>query len=212
MVGQVLLHFLPLAPKHLHKAALETCSRDRLTNGQGAGDTQGYKSCAWQVRAGPGVSAGSQRQVNVLRLEKWGYSRVTNLASCTPKLSYGQRLRKKRKLQHGFTWFPWAHPLHGAGEPPLPTFFLQHNACAWGLLADLTNQMKSKKIIHKKCKNYKSKLMYFYVYNCPNDRYCLVPVCEKHRLNENVIYVPVNQHCLKTCQWIKISLSPGKNK
>lgn len=51
--------------------------------------------------------------------------------------------------------------------------------------------------------------MYFHVYNCPNDKHCLVLVSEKHRLNENVIYVPVNQHCLKIYQWIKISLSPG---
>lgn len=51
--------------------------------------------------------------------------------------------------------------------------------------------------------------MHFYVYNCPNDRHCLVLVCEKHRLNENVIYVSVN---MKTFQRIKISLSPGKLK
>lgn len=40
LVGQVLLHFLPLAPKHLHRAALESCSRDKLTSGQGAGGYQ----------------------------------------------------------------------------------------------------------------------------------------------------------------------------
>lgn len=48
------------------------------------------------------------------------------------------------------------------------------------------------------------------MYNCPNDRHGLVLVSEKHRLNENVIYVPENQHCLKTYQWIQISLFSWK--
>lgn len=179
--------------------------------GRELGATKGYKSCAWQVTAGSGVSTGSHRQVNVLRLEKWGYSRVTNLASRLPKPSYGQRLRKKRKLQHGFTWSPWAHALHGAGEPPLPTFFfLQHSACAWGPLADLTHQMKSKNIIHQNVKI--TNPNYFHVYNCPNDRHCLVLVSEKHRLSENqhCKSAPVNQHCLKTYQWIQISIFSWK--
>lgn len=66
-------------------------------------------------------------EVNVLRLEeKWGYSTVTILhapVSCVPKSSCDQGWGKRRELQRGFTCFPWAHALHGAGHPPLPTYF-----------------------------------------------------------------------------------------
>lgn len=52
--------------------------------------------------------------------------------------------------------------------------------------------------------------MYFHVYNCPNDRHCLVLVSEKHRFKENIIYVSVNQHGLEIYEPIKTSLSLGK--
>lgn len=178
--------------------------------GRELGGTKGYKSCAWQVTAGPGLSAGQQRQVNVLRLEKSGYSRVTNLASCLPKPSNGQRLRKKRKLQHRFTWSPCSPRGWGATSANILLLTAQCLCLRSAGRFDTPNEEQKYNLL--KCKNYKSKLMYFHVYNCPNDRQCLVLVSGKHRLNENVIFVPVNQRCVETYQWIKISLSHAKLK
>lgn len=49
VVEQVLLHFLPFALKHSHKAALETCSEDKLTHGERAGWWwEAEELCTWQ--------------------------------------------------------------------------------------------------------------------------------------------------------------------